>query len=170
MDRTVREPALERGEKESLLKLRNRAAKGAAEFVEVRVRSGMRRLRRVGREGSLTQLVGQVPGGESRVLVVVEQRAVILRGAALGGDADVGDPAELDREHIRHDGDFADHLHRWLTRGGLAEDPAAGTLPVEGEDSAVALCAEKLEVAIGRTLRDVGIEIEERGVVAAVAR
>src|ERR1035441_10261274 len=169
--RTVQDFVLERGEKESLLKLRQGTAKRAAEFVEVRVRPRIRRLRRVGREGSLTQLVAQVPGGESRVLVVVEQRAVILRAAALGGDADVGDPAELGREHIRHDGQFADHLHRWLTRGGLAEDPAAGTLAVEGEDSAVALCAEEFEVATtGRTLRDVGIEIEERGVVAAVAR
>src|ERR1019366_819900 len=88
--RTVQDTVLERREEESLLKLRQGTAKGAAEFVEVRVRRGIRRLRRVGREGSLTQLVAQVPGRERRVLVVVEQRAVILRAAALGGDADVG--------------------------------------------------------------------------------
>src|ERR1035438_3095865 len=95
IDRTVQDAVFERREEVSLLELRQGTAKGAAEFVEVRVRRGIRRLRPRGREGSLTQLVAQVPGGESRVLVVVEQRAVILRGAALGGDADVGDPAEL---------------------------------------------------------------------------
>src|SRR6201999_553732 len=90
--------------------------------------------------------------------------------AALGGDANVGDTGEFGTEVGRQNVDFADGFERGLALCWLAEDAPVRTLAVEREARAVTLCAKEFEFAVGRTLGDVGVEVEEGIHVAAVSR
>ena len=103
----------------------------AADVVVVEVRIRVLALECSRREFRLADLVLQRPGGEGRVLVVVEHRAVIARAAALGGDTNVGDTGVFRAEVVRQNVDFTDRFKRRLAGRVVAEDSAVGALPIE---------------------------------------
>src|SRR4051812_41660554 len=95
VDRAVLIALLICREEVSALHLWYRTAERSTEFVEIEIRVRIRRLRRARREIRLPDLVAQVPSRQGRVLVVVEQRPVILRPASPRSDANVRDPRVL---------------------------------------------------------------------------
>src|SRR3954471_24194432 len=93
--------AFVRHEKPGLLQTWNGAAKRTADVVEVEVRRRIRIQRPLGITDSLLILNGE--SGESRVLVVVESRAMQLVRTALGGDANARNASIFCAEIIGQD-------------------------------------------------------------------
>ena len=155
-------------EKPRFAELWNLAANRTAEIVLVEVGIRVFALECSGSEIGFSVEVVEGPGGQRGVFVVVEHRAVILGAATLCVYANVGDAGIFGAEIGREDVYFAHRFERRLALRRFAEDAAVRALAVERETGAVTLSAEKLEFTVGGTLRDVGIEIEERVDVAAV--
>src|SRR5689334_20429665 len=109
-------------------------------------------------EALFTDFVLEGPSCQCRVLVVVEQRAMVPVAAALGGHANISDAGVLGAEIISEDVDVAHGFQRGLAGGRLAEYSTIRALTIQREARAVALPAQKLEFAVGRTLRDVWVQ------------
>src|ERR1700675_4383498 len=95
---------------------------------------------------------------------------MITGPTALGSNANVGDSRVLRTEIAGKNIDFADCLQRWLTLRRLAKNSSVRSLSIQRETGAVALRANKFEVAVGVRLRNVGVQVQKRIDVAAVAR
>src|ERR1700722_1989028 len=149
------------GEKESVLEVRDGPTERAAGIGDIKKRIGVLRLEWRGREVCGRRFVGDGPGGEGRVLVVIEGGAVKCRTAALGADAHGGDAGVLGAEPVGKHIEFADRFQRRLALRLLAENAPVGSLPIDGEISSVALCSQELEVTGHTALGYVGIDVQE---------
>jgi len=95
---------------------------------------------------------------------------MIVRSATLGTDSDVGN-ARIFRAEIRGQKiNLPNRFERRLAGSGLAENATIRPLPIQRKTRAVALRPDEFERSIGRALRHVWIEIQERIHIAAVTR
>src|SRR6266404_8688075 len=119
------------GHKEpGLLNTGNRPPQGSTNIVEIEIRRRILADARSRHKIRHALFVLYLQGRQGGVLVVVKSRAVKLRFAPLGGDANIANSrifsAEIGGENI----EFADGLQRRLTGGGRTEDRVGGALPV----------------------------------------
>ena len=150
------------GHKEpGLLDAENRSSQGSTNIVEIEIRSGIF-ADAWGRHKIRNALfVLYLQSRQGRVLVVVKSRAVKLRFASFGGDANIANSrvfsAEISGENI----EFADGLQRRLTGGGRTENRVGGALAVDCKIGPVTLETQELEFAITNALRNVRVQVKE---------
>ena len=106
------------------LHFRYGAAYGSADISDVEEGLSVFRLEDGWRETCSRIFVGQCPGGKRGVFVVVKERAVVFRSAALGGDANVGDAGVFSAESVGENIEIADGFQGGLALRGLTEDAA----------------------------------------------
>src|SRR6266849_4395835 len=122
---------------------------GAPGFGEVRVRPEERRSGESRLEVGLGDLVADAPGGQRRVPVVIEERAMVRVAPALGGHANIRNAGVFGIEAVRKHGQLANAFERRLAADRLAESRAGGSLPIQGEVGAPALRSDELESVVG---------------------
>src|ERR1700704_3641120 len=157
-------------EEPGFLEQRDGTTYRAPDVIQVEIWIGIFRLKTIWRKICQVVFVIQRPGSQRRVLIVVERRAVIARSAALRTDANVGNArifrAEIGGQKIN----LTNRFERGLAGSGLAENASIRPLPIERKTRAVALRPDEFERSIGRALRHVWIEVQERIHIAAVTR
>src|SRR5713101_6618525 len=97
-----------------LLEAWNRPAYGSANIVVIEIRGRKFTYKLTGSKVSLAFQVLYLPRRKRGILIIVKHRAVKLRFAALGGDADTGNSRIFSAEIVGENIKFAHSLERGL--------------------------------------------------------